>query len=87
MGRPQATIAIDMRKVALAAFVIGGQAEACLLLAIERDRRLLGITAMTTVNAVDRRAAIMLEPEQRADAIHDSQDTNSPAGRTDGADA
>lgn len=86
MGRPQATIAIGMRKVALASFVIGGQAEACLLLAIERDRRLLGITAMTTVDAVDRRAAIKLEPEQRADAFHDSQDTNSPAGEPTGPD-
>ena len=84
MSGPDAPVAIDMRKVALAAFVIGGQAEACLLLTIERNRRLLGITAMTTVDAVDRRAAIMLEPEQRADAIHDSQDTNSPAGKPTG---
>jgi len=82
----QATIARRMRQVPLTSFVIGGQAESSLLLAIERDRRRLGVATMTSIDAIDRRATISLEPEQRADAIHDWQDTKSPAGKTDGAD-
>ena len=75
-----------MRQVSLAALVIGGQAQARLLLAIERDRRRFRVAAVPTVDAVDCRSTITLEPEQRADTIHDRQDTNSPAGKTDGAD-
>ncbi len=41
---------------------------------------------MAAVDTIDRRTTIPLESEQRADAIHDTQDTNSPAGGTDGAD-
>ena len=86
MSGPQPTVARRMCQVPLAAFVIGSQAESSLLMAIERDRRRLGVAAMTSIDTIDRRATITLEPEQRADAIHDSQDTNSPAGKTDRAD-
>ena len=41
---------------------------------------------MARVDAIHHGSTVPLEPEQRADAIHDSQDTNSPAGKTDGAD-
>jgi hypothetical protein len=41
---------------------------------------------MSSIDAVDGCPIISLEPEQRADSIHDSQDTNSPAGETDRAD-
>jgi len=75
-----------MRQVAVAALVIGRQADARLLLSIEGKWRLIRMTAMAGVDAVDRRTPISLQPEQRADAIHESQDTNSPAGETDGAD-
>jgi hypothetical protein len=45
------------------------------------------MAAMGSVDAVDRRPSVSLKSEQRANAIHDTQDTNSPAGKTDGADA
>jgi len=41
---------------------------------------------MSSIDAVDGCPIISLEPEQRADTIHGMQDTNSPAGKTDGAD-
>ena len=75
-----------MREVAVTSLVINRQADARLLLSIERQGRLVSMAAMTGVDAVDRRTPISLQPEQRADSIHDSQDTNSPAGETDGAD-
>jgi predicted transposase YbfD/YdcC len=73
-------------QVAVAALVIDRQAHAGLLLSVQRKGRLVRMAAMACVDAVDRRTPISLQPEQRADAIHDSQDTNSPAGETDGAD-
>ena len=63
-----------------------GQADARLLLSIERNGRLVRMATMAGIDAIDHRAPISLQPEERADAIHDSQDTNSPAGETDGAD-
>ena len=75
-----------MAEIPLTPIVIGGEAEACLKVSFERDRRCLGMAPMRGVDAVDRRPAIRLESEERADAIHDLQDSNSPAGRTDGAD-
>ena len=75
-----------MRQVAITPQVSDGQADACLLLPVERDRKLFGVAPMAAVDTIDRRTTIPLESEQRADAIHDTQDTNSPAGGTDGAD-
>jgi hypothetical protein len=82
----QAGVARRVRQVAVTPLVINRQADARLLLSIQRERRLVGMAAMAGVDAIDRRTPISLQPEQRADAIHDSQDTKSPAGKTDGAD-
>jgi len=75
-----------MRQVAVAALMIGGEADPGLLLAVQRGRWVLGVAAVAAVDAIDGGTALPLEPEQRADAIHVPQDTNSPAGKTDGAD-
>jgi len=75
-----------VRQVTVTPLVLDGQADARLLLSIEGKWRLIGMTAVAGVDAVDRRTPISLQPEQRADAIHVLQDTNSPAGETDGAD-
>ena len=75
-----------MRQVALTPFMRGGQAQPSLRLPIERARWLVGMAPMRRIHAVDGGSRISLEPEQRADAIHGPQDTNSPAGKTDGAD-
>jgi len=75
-----------MRQVAIASLVRHRQADPRLLLSIEWKGRLVGMTPMPAVDAIDRRTPISLEPEQRADTIHESQDSNSPAGETDGAD-
>ena len=75
-----------MCEVSLAALVGEGEAQSSLRLSIERAGGVLGVTPMAAVHAVDRRTAIPLETKERADAIHDLQDTNSPAGKTDGAD-
>ena len=75
-----------MAQVPLAALKGIGQTEPRLQLPIERAGGLLGVTTVPAVDTVDHRSPIRLEPEQRADALHDLQDTNSPAGKTDGAD-
>jgi len=75
-----------VRQVALTSLVIDRQADARLLLSVERNGGFVGMAAVARVDAIDRRPPISLQPEQRADAIHVTQDTNSPAGNTDGAD-
>lgn len=75
-----------MGQVTLAALVLRREAQPRLLLSLERQRGLIGMASMGAIHAVDGGTAIPLEPEQRADAIHGSQDTNSPAGKTGGAD-
>jgi hypothetical protein len=75
-----------VRQVAVTSLVIDRQADARLLLSVEREGRFVGMAAVARVDTVDRRPLISLQPEQRADAIHVTQDTNSPAGETDGAD-
>ncbi len=47
---------------------------------------MIGVAAMTTIDAIKSGPMIPLQPEERANAFHDSQDTNSPAGGTDRAD-
>ena len=59
-----------------------GQADARLELAIEGRWWIVGVAAMLAVDAVDRRSAVPLQPEERADAIHGFQDSESPAGKT-----
>jgi len=71
---------------ALTSLVIDRQADARLLLSVERCWWVIGMAAVACVDAIDRRPPISLQPEQRADAIHVTQDTNSPAGKTGGAD-
>ena len=75
-----------MRQEAITSLVVNRQADACLLLSVERNRGFFGMAAVARVDTIDRRPPISLQPEQRADAIHVTQDTKSPAGETDGAD-
>ena len=79
-------MASNVREVSVTAPMGDGEAQSRLRLPVERARWLLGVASMPAVHAVDRRTAIPLETKERADAIHDLQDTNSPAGKTDGAD-
>jgi hypothetical protein len=81
-----AIVARDERKIPFAAIVRVGKADACLLLTVEGCRRVVGVASVPGVDAGDDRATIPLEPEERADTIHDPQDSNSPAGKTDEAD-
>jgi hypothetical protein len=75
-----------VRQVAVTSLVVDRQADAGLLLSVERNGGFVGMAAVACVDTIDRRPPISLQPEQRADAIHITQDTNSPAGETDGAD-
>ena len=59
-----------MTEVPLAAGMGGRQAQLSLLLAAQRLRWGLGVAPVAGVDAVDHRAAITDESEQRADAIH-----------------
>ena len=75
-----------MGEVALTALVLDREAQPRLLLPLEGQRGLIGMAPVGAIHAVDGGTTIPLKPEQRADAIHGWQDTNSPAGKADGAD-
>jgi hypothetical protein len=73
-------------EVSVAAVVGITQAHPRLLLPVERDRRGFGEAPVGAVDAVDRRASIPVQSEERADAIHGAQDNKRPAGGTGEAD-
>jgi hypothetical protein len=56
------------------------QTDPRLLLSLERERRFIGVAAMGGVNTIEDGTTIPLQAEERADAIHDLQDSKRPSG-------
>ena len=84
MARAHTAMPGDVREVSLAALVREGEAQPSLHLSVKGAGGHFGVTSVAAVHSVDRRTAIALEAKERADAIHDLQDTNSPAGKPTG---
>jgi hypothetical protein len=67
-----------VRQVSGAASVRGCQTELRLLPPVDGDGGRLRMTSVRVIDAVDRRAAIAHEPEERTHAIHDVEHSNAP---------